>query len=281
MDTIRLRRRLARGRAARLAALPTRVAAVAAHNGRTLGVSARWLATSREHTNYTYDLTALNREHLAWFVAAVAGVPVAEVRGHLRELAEDTALRTHLEDATRAGDRRGLADVRVRYGRRAGWYALVRATRPEHVVETGTDKGLGSCVLAAALRRNGTGRLTTVDVNPAAGYLLTGPYAAVADRVTGDSLAVLGSMAGPVDLFLHDSDHAAAYEAAELAAVAPRLSPHALVLSDNGEVTDELMRWAERTGRRFLWFDEWPERHWWPGGGIAAAYPADGPPGRR
>ena len=36
-----------------------------------LAASARWLVTSREHHNYTYDLTALNRDHLAWFVAAV------------------------------------------------------------------------------------------------------------------------------------------------------------------------------------------------------------------
>jgi predicted O-methyltransferase YrrM len=272
VDRVLLRRRLARGRAARLAALPVRVAAVAAHNGRTLGTSARWLATSREHTNFTYDLTALNEGYLAWFVSAVAGVPVGEARGYLAELAGDTGLREHLTAGTRASARRGLADTEVRYGRRAGWYALVRACRPAHVVETGTDKGLGSCVLAAALLRNGAGRLTTVDINPEAGYLVSGAYAGVVDRVTGDSLAGLAGLDREVDLFLHDSDHAAAYEAAELAAVAPHLSDRALVLSDNGEVTDELARWAEATGRRFLYFDERPARHWWPGGGIAAAY---------
>ena len=276
MDTVRLRRRLARGRAARLAALPTRVAAVAAHNGKTLGDSARWLATSREHTNFTYNLTSLNEAYLAWYVATVTGAPVGEVRGYLTELAEDTSLRAHLAATTQAGSRRGLADTEVRYGRRAGWYALVRACRPERVVETGTDKGLGACVLAAALLRNGVGRLTTVDVNAEAGYLVAGPYAEVTDLVIGDSLAVLASMAEPIDLFLHDSDHSAAHEAAELAAVTPNLSEHAMVLSDNGEVTDELMRWAEATGRQFLWFDERPDRHWWPGGGIATAYPVNG-----
>ncbi len=49
-------------------------------------------------------------------------------------------------------------------------------------------------------------------------------------------------------------------------------------MSDNGEVTDQLMRWAEQTRRRFLYFDERPDRHWWPGGGIAAAFPAELPP---
>src|SRR5690606_28957548 len=122
--------------------------------------------TSREHTNYTYDLSDLNRTYLAWFVANVAGIDVAEARGYLDEVFEDRELARHVIDATMASARRGLADPVARIGRRAGWYALVRATRPRHIVETGTDKGLGAVVLAAALLRNGTGRLTTIDINP-------------------------------------------------------------------------------------------------------------------
>src|SRR5690606_39568112 len=41
---------------------------VARHDARMIGTSLRWLFTSREHHNYTYDLTPLNRSHLAWFV---------------------------------------------------------------------------------------------------------------------------------------------------------------------------------------------------------------------
>jgi Methyltransferase domain len=204
---------------------------------------------------------------------------VAEIRGYLDELDGDAELREHIRRLTAASARRGLADPAARFGRRAGWYALVRALRPEHVVETGTDKGLGSCVLAAALLRNGTGRLTTVDINAEAGYLISAPYDRVVDAVVGDSLAVLTDLKRPVDLFLHDSDHAEAYETAELAAVAPSLHPGSYVLSDNSELTDALSRWAEFTGRQFLFFDERPERHWHPGGGIGVALPASAPTG--
>ncbi|MFM8856998.1 MAG: class I SAM-dependent methyltransferase, partial [Actinomycetota bacterium] len=102
------------------------------------------------------------------------------------ELLQDQALRKHVETATRTSVRRGLADTEVRFGRRVGWYALVRAMKPGHVVETGTDKGLGSLVIAAALLRNGRGSLTTIDINPQAGYLLAHPYSDVVDRVVGD-----------------------------------------------------------------------------------------------
>lgn len=271
MNTAQLKRRLARSRNAPLVAFPLRLKQVVTYNAAVAGRSARWLVASREHTNFTYDLTDLNRIHLAWFVAAGTDLPVAQVRGYLDELEHDHDLRDHIRRSTLASGRAGLADAQVRYGRRAGWYALVRALRPEHVVETGTDKGLGSCVLAAALLRNGAGRLTTVDVNPEAGYLLGGPYREVTRLRTGDSVRTLSELAEPVDFFLHDSDHSAEHEAAELAAVEPLLSERATVLSDNARVTDELASWAETRGHRFLFFDERPADHWYPGSGIGLA----------
>ncbi|GAW51799.1 MULTISPECIES: class I SAM-dependent methyltransferase [unclassified Nocardioides] len=226
---------------------------------------------SREHTNFTYDLQPLNREHLAWWVANAAGTPVSVVRDYIDEADHDADLIEHVLAATRVSDRRGLADDEVRLGKRLGWYALVRAMRPSHVVETGTDKGLGSVVLAAALLRNGSGRLTTVDVNSASGYLITGRYAAVTDRVVGDSLAVLAELVAPVDLFLHDSLHTREHEYAEFEAVEERLARGAVVLSDNSHVTDALPSWAEKTGRSFTYWHEWPASHWYPGSGIGLA----------
>ena len=272
MDHIALRRRIARTRLAPVAAFPVRLSAVTRHNARLAGASARWLVASREHTNFTYDLTDRNREHLAWWTAGVAGQPVARMRGFIDEILGDDDLRAHVVEATRRSSRRGLADRTVRLGRRVGWYALLRALEPALVVETGTDKGLGSVVLAAALLRNGRGRLTTMDVNPDSGYLVAGRYADVVDRVIGDSVETLRSGSEPVDLFLHDSLHTFEYETAEFTAVEPRLSARAVVLSDNAHDSDALGHWAERTGRTFGFFAEQPHGHWYPGDGIGAAW---------
>ena len=118
--------------------------------------------------------------------------------------------------------------------------------------------------------------MTTIDINPAAGSLITEPYASVIDLRIGDSLPILAGL-GTVDFFLHDSDHSSEHEARELAAVSGRLSAQALVLSDNAHVTGELPRWAEQHGRRFSLFVERPTNHWYPGGGIGVAA-AIGPP---
>jgi predicted O-methyltransferase YrrM len=272
MDLVALRRRVARTRLAPLAAFPVRLSSVVGHNARTAGRSARWLVRSREHTNYTYDLTERNLEHLAWWVGLVTGEPVERARGWIAEANEDAELRDHVRRTTAASSRRGLADTDVRFGRRLGWYALVRALRPERVIETGTDKGLGSVVIAAALLRNGTGRLSTLDINPESGYLIAGPYAGVVDRLVGDSVELLAADPEPVDVFLHDSLHTFEYETAELAAVEPRLSERAVVLSDNAHESDALAVWAEKSGRQFSFFAEQPQAHWYPGDGIGAAW---------
>lgn len=253
-------------RAGRLAAL---------HDARLLRTSARTLWRSREATNFTYDLTALNRDHLAWYCAVASDRPVDEIRAYFRELEEDDELRRHIRTRTERGPQRSVSDGDARFGRRLGWYALARATHPSMIVETGTDKGLGSIVFAAALLRNGTGRVTTVDVDAGKGWLVGGRWADVVDARIGDSLAVIPSLAGPVDLFLHDSLHTEGHERAELDAVRPLLSPRSLVLSDNAHVTPVLADWAQERGRRFLFFAEQPHDHWYPGAGIGAALPPE------
>lgn len=271
-----LRRRLSRSPLAPLAVLPRRAYRVLRHDARVLGTSAKWLVSSREHHNYTYDLTPINADHLAWFVSTVCAVGVAQVRGWLAEIASDEGLRRHITTATAAAARRGLADREVRYGRRVGWYAIVRALKPAHVVETGVDKGLGTAVLAAALLRNTAegypGRVTAIDINPEAGYLVrTGAVAAVVDLVYRDSHDAIAGLRRPVDLFLHDSDHSEEHEQREFELVESKLSAGAMLLTDNVTATTVLSRYAERTGRQFLAFTERPARHWYPGDGIGAA----------
>ncbi|MDZ5441428.1 class I SAM-dependent methyltransferase [Micromonospora sp. 4G57] len=277
MDATKLRRAIARTPLAPVAAFPKRLARVARHDAKVLRTSARWLVTSREHHNYTYELTKLSRQHLAWFVSVVCDVPVQQVRAYLNEIETDEKLRGHIEHATAAASRRGLADKHVRYARRIGWYAIVRARKPGHVVETGVDKGLGSVVLAAALLRNAAeghpGRLTSLDINPEAGYLARAtPWADVVDLVIGDSVASISALDRPVDLFLHDSDHSRVHEESEFETVESKLAPGAMLLTDNVTVTNVLAEHAERTGRRFLAYRETPARHWYPGDGIGAAW---------
>jgi hypothetical protein len=235
-----------------------------------------WTFRSREHYNYSYELEPLNLEHLAAFVSVITGQPRKVTRNHIREIETDLALKDHVIRLNRSHKERFVADPEARFGRRMGWYALIRAQKPRTVVETGVDKGLGSCVIAAALLKNAAegspGRLFALDINPEAGYLLTKPYNEVGEMVYGDSLASIAALKDQADFFIHDSDHSAEHEAKELLAIERKLSRRALVLSDNATCTDELLKFADRTGRQFLFFSEKPKKHWWPGEGIGIAF---------
>jgi predicted O-methyltransferase YrrM len=232
-----------------------------------------WLVVSREYSNFTYELTTENVVEMAWFVAAVTGLEFDESFGYIEELHNDQALLDHLRRAAADSPLRRVMDPEPRYGRRAAWYAIVRATRPQHVVEAGVDKGLGSCVFAAALLRNADeghhGRLTAFDINRDAGALIGGEYASVIDLRYGDSIAMLTASDSPVDLFLHDSNHRYEHEFDEYRAVAGSLTESALVMTDHGGLA--LSDFAKSSGRRFLVFREDPADHWAPGGVLGVA----------
>ncbi len=270
-----LRRRIANSPIARGVAIPLRTVMVARHDAQVIGRSLDWLVHNRETTNFTYDLDPLNRDQLCWFVSAVSRTEIGQVRSWIRELEDNSKLTEQLTRRLSSNPRRGICATEPHWSRRLGWYALVRAIQPDHVVETGTQLGLGSCAIAAALIQNGHGRLTTIDTDPESGYLIEEPLASVIDRHIGSSLDLLGKLRN-VDMFLHDSLHTYDFETKEFNAIAPNLSADAIVLSDNAHQSAALSNWAEQTGRRYLFFKEQPLNHWWPGDGIGAAWQADG-----
>lgn len=240
----------------------------------------RWLYVSRETTNLTYDLTELNKTNLVSFLANVTQKSFDELMGYVNEIEQDTHLKYHIENQTAKSSWSIIADKEARYGRRVGWYALIRASKPQVVLETGVDKGLGSCVITAALMKNSEeghpGFYYGTDINPKAGYVLSGEYKKYGEILIGDSIESLDAFDKPIDLFINDSAHSADYEANEYQAVRDKLTLNAFILSDNSHCTDKLFHFARMTGRSYLFFQENPKDHWYPGAGIGIAFKSFG-----
>ena len=102
----KLRRRLATSPIARGAALPLRTMIVARYDAHLIGQSVDWLVRDRETTNFTYDLDSLNRDQLGWFVSAVTGAEISQVRAWMRELEEDKHLADELTRRLSSNPRR-------------------------------------------------------------------------------------------------------------------------------------------------------------------------------
>ncbi len=236
----------------------------------------KWLFNSRETTNFTYDLEENNKCYLASLIADVTNIEFNVIMAYIREVEEDKELRRHIIDATIRSDLSCMAEKKVQFGRRMGWYAFARALKPKVIVETGVDKGLGACVLAAALKRNKQegceGKYYGTDLNPRAGYLLQGVYANFGSILYGDSIASLKKLDTPIDLFINDSDHSIAYEASEYETVQNKLSENAIILGDNSHYTNKLLEFSLRTNRHFVFFQEKPLDHWFFGCGIGISF---------
>ena len=270
MVTPSMRARILKSRILPLLVFPYRCRLIVRHLVRNFNKSFFWLFKSKEFANFTYDLTLANKEYLAWFIANICGASVGEIRGYFSELESNTQLDKYIS-AGLSTHRRGKEIVdQAFFGRRIGWYAIVRALKPMIVVETGTEKGLGSLVLAEALLKNGSGRLITIDMEPSSGLLIGAEYGGVIERVIDDSLLAISKI-DQIDLFIHDSDHSAEHESRELKLLQSRLSSVGIVLSDNSHVTTELAKWSLEHGRRFVYFSEQPLNHWYPGAGIGVS----------
>jgi len=239
----------------------------------------KWIFSSREESNFTYDLTDGNILYLSHLLAVVTKRPAAEAQAYIEELRNDRALSASLLDSLRNSEFRAVSDKRLGYSRRLGWYALVRLLKPEVVVETGVDKGLGAAVLCAALKRNAEeghrGKYLGTDIVPTAGWLLKAPYKEFGEILYGDSIESLTRLQDRIDIFINDSDHSADYEAQEYETILPKMAPGGLILADNAHVTSKLAEFSRDHARAFLFFKEDPADHWYPGAGIGFSLPSE------
>jgi len=243
---------------------------------RSMNLSLKWLFLSRETTNFTYDLTELNKIYLAQTIAFVTKKSYSEIKGYINEIESDSMLKKHIANETNKSHQKYKSDNTIYYGRRIGWYAVVRAIKPKIIVETGVDKGLGSCILTSALIKNNSegysGYYYGTDINSNAGYLLTKKYAKFGEILYGDSIKSLNNFNKKIDLFINDSDHSADYEYNEYLVIKSKLSKKGIILGDNCDATDKLIKFSLENKMCFLYFQENPNNFFKNGGGIGFSF---------
>ena len=230
-----------------------------------------WLLKKSEFTNFNYDITSLNKKHLAVFIATITNQSQNKVMGYFDELESDHYFNNYLKDTISKIPRGHELSENYFFGRRLGWYALLRIFQPLVVVETGTDKGLGTLVMAQALRMNGKGGVYTLDSDTFAGALIDLNEWQNIKFLRGNSVELLGAI-NKIDFFIHDSNHDRDYEYSEYVAIENKLSTKSLVLSDNAHVCDSLLRWSTNQSRNYAFFKEEPLNHWHSGDGIGVSY---------
>lgn len=232
----------------------------------------RYLLRDREFTNLTYEID--NEDELVEFLARCLDRPQEEIARFVAEPAADDELLRGLRMSLR---QRSDRNDEPRFGRRLGWYALVRALQPQVVVETGVHDGLGSALLLRALDRNGSGKLIGFDLGVESGWLVPSALRSRYELILGDVRDTLPRRlaAGDVDLFIHDSLHTYEHERFELEAVLAASGDRvAALVSDNAHATSALEDVCREHELRYALFLERPRDHFYPGAGLGLGLPS-------
>lgn len=127
-------------------------------------------------------------------------------------------------------------------------FRLIRELRPKRCLELGTGLGLSGAYQASALRLNGSGSITTVDINPAANVAAAGFEALGLDEwITlefGDLDEDLDSIASgaPIDYAFLDAEHSEAATTRHFEALLPHLADEAVLVFDDITQGDGMRR---------------------------------------
>jgi len=120
-------------------------------------------------------------------------------------------------------------------------FHLVRAARPEQVVEMGAGVGISASFIAAALEMNGKGRLVTLEGDPTLAGIVEetlaglglGPRVRVVRGPFEQTLKPTLEELGEVDLLFHDGIHEGWAYLQDFATMRPHLAAGAVVVYDD------------------------------------------------
>src|SRR5271155_1457111 len=232
----------------------------------------RWLAKYRLMRRYKTDVSHRGRvayvlldpeiesfsyrvENTAEVIAGLAaalGHPPGELAGYAAETQTDPELNELLARHLRW---RLEATPSPPLGHRLAWYLIVRARKPEVVVETGIYLGLGSLVLLHALERNrregSPGELLSFDLLPGAGSAVREAARGGWRRIIGSTHDVLlPALEGRrVDMLFHDTSQTEENQRMEFEAALSHAAPSLLLLDAHGGISPTLQAiCAERNG---------------------------------
>ena len=219
----------------------------------------RWIWKTNEVTNFDYYISPQSKNYGIILLSQILQKDVEELEGYALEIENDQELFQSLSENVARSPIRGILRKNPVLGRRVFWYVIVRATKPRIVVETGTDKSLGTAILARALQKNGTGEVYTVDIVQPRGYLQDqGRLNLPIKFITMDSHEFLSNTSVEIDIFLHDSNHEYNYELEEYSRAFEKLSDEGILLSDNSNQNSSLYDFARSKNLRFFNIENTP-----------------------
>jgi predicted O-methyltransferase YrrM len=178
------------------------------------------------------------------FLARITGCASSSIRSYLNEPFKHAEFMARIREAEQRMRNLNITSADC-YGKRVLLqYAVVRAVKPDLIVETGVANGISCSYLLLALHMNNKGALHSIEIGDAS-YLPSGHLNGWAvpewlrdqwSMHVGDSRVVLPdllSKLGKIDIFIHDSLHTYEHMKFEYEESYPYLRSGGILISDD------------------------------------------------
>jgi predicted O-methyltransferase YrrM len=210
--------------------------------------SANWknrLAFGAQHPGYA--IKAVLRDVFSAderFLAALTGATTSQISQFLGEAFQDHRFYEHLQSVEREFGRASSIGADLYAKRVLMQYAVIRAVKPECVLETGIANGVSSAYFLLAMERNQKGALYSIDVNDGS-YLPSGKQVGwvvpewLRERWNvhlGDARELLPRLLAELkslDVFIHDSLHTYEHMKFEYEEAYPCIRQGCILISDD------------------------------------------------
>jgi hypothetical protein len=218
--------------------------------------------TSKEVQSFTYNLTPLNKLYLLNSVSIITGLSYVEVKKYLVELESNTEIKDSLKIIS--------PNSHSIFSGRIINYLLIRAKKPKVAIENGIGKGINTLLMCEAIKKNlsegFSGRYIGIDLDIDASSKLREFFTSDNfEFICSDALNYLTSTAQEVDFYFSDGCRTYAYEVMEFDCLKPKLSKNPLVITNKGRFSAALHELAVVWNKKYLYFAEEVEDHWYPG----------------
>ncbi|MCL4480253.1 MAG: class I SAM-dependent methyltransferase [Candidatus Thermoplasmatota archaeon] len=121
-------------------------------------------------------------------------------------------------------------------------YAILRKYRPNNILETGIANGYSATVILSAMKKNGNGSLTSIDITDEfeflgkrqkVGWIVPDDLTSDWEIKIGSTKEILPKIDHKFDMFYHDSDHSEENMLFEFDWACGHLKPQGVLISDD------------------------------------------------
>ena len=165
------------------------------------------------------------------------------------------------------------------FGRRLLWYILVRCLKPNLVIESGIDKGLGSTLLIYAQYKNmqemndGDFKYIGTDIIKKKNFIFNKNNSKFKKYqfIFQDTLNFLKNFNDKKKIiYISDAEHNYDFELKEFNLIKKNLADDSLIISDNN--SGSLSTFSIENNKKLIYFHEKTKNFWYDGGTSSISY---------